>query len=82
MASNNNQNGWFSSLGIGFGSGNSAINLNMSSAIEQQPPAPAPSGPSGGQPSELTHMDGQLDRNTTVSNTLKVLYNKNQQQLQ
>lgn len=76
MASNNNQNGWFSSLGIGFGSGSSAINSHMSSAVDQQPPAPAPSGPSGGQQSDMSHMDGQLDRNTTVSNTLKVTESK------
>lgn len=62
MASNNNQNGWFSSLGIGFGGGSSTVN-----ASPEKPTAPLPSG---SQP-EISHFD-QLDRTANASNTLKV----------
>lgn len=61
MASNNNQNGWFSSLGIGFGGGSSTVN-----ASPEKPTAPLPSG---SQP-EISHFD-QLDRTANASNTLK-----------
>lgn len=61
MASNNNQNGWFSGFGIGFSSGGTSTNPSGEKSVQ---------APSGSQP-DMMHFE-QLDRTTTGSNTLKV----------
>lgn len=61
MASNNNQNGWFSGFGIGFSSGGSSTNPSAEKSAQS---------PSGTQP-DMMHFE-QLDRTTTGTNTLKV----------
>lgn len=60
MASNNNQNGWFSGFGIGFSSGGSSSNPSAEKPAQS---------PSGSQP-DMMHFE-QLDRTTTGTNTLK-----------